>query len=225
MHIKTSVPIIAIDGPSGSGKGTVAAQVATRLGWYYLDSGSLYRLTALAASVQNIGFEEEDKVANIAKNLDVRFEGQSILLAGEEVTEKIRTEAVGEGASVVSKLPSVRQALLQRQRDFAFGLGLVADGRDMGSEVFPEAGLKVYLTASVAERANRRYKQLLSKGMNPDYNDIFDGIAKRDERDMNRSLAPLIQTHDARLLDTTNCSVEEAVQKVLDWWKEVNIRA
>lgn len=141
------------------------------------------------------------------------------------MTEKIRTEAVGEGASIVSKLPSVRLALLQRQRDFAFGLGLVADGRDMGSEVFPEASLKVYLTASVAERANRRYKQLLNKGIDPDYNEIFDGIAKRDERDMNRSLAPLIQTHDARLLDTTNYSAEEAVQKVLDWWKESNMPA
>ncbi len=221
MFTQTSSRIITIDGPSGSGKGTVASQVAARLGWNYLDSGSLYRLTALEALNQKVEFDDEIAVADIAKNLNVKFEDRQILMDSDDVTEKIRTEAVGEGASLVSKLPAVRLALLQRQRDFAVGLGLVADGRDMGSEVFPHAGLKVYLTASIAERANRRYKQLLRKGQTANYDEIFTGIAQRDFRDSNRSISPLHHAADTRLLDTTEMSIEQAIHMVLDWWKEV----
>lgn len=222
MHTRTSARIITIDGPSGSGKGTVASQVAARLGWNYLDSGSLYRLTALAAMDRQIDLENEAEVSKLAKSLNVEFLDHHILMDDEDVTEKIRTEAVGEGASIVSKLPLVRLALLQRQRDFAEGgMGLVADGRDMGSEVFAHAGLKIYLTASVAERANRRCNQLLKKGMPADYDEIFSGIAQRDFRDSNRSISPLHHAADTRLLDTTDLSIEQAIHMVLQWWEEV----
>ena len=221
MHSRTTPRIITIDGPSGSGKGTVAAQVADRLGWNYLDSGSLYRLTALAAMRSQIPFESESKVSELAKNLNVQFVEGRILLNNEDVTDVIRTEVIGEGASIVSKLPMVRAALLERQRNFADGgVGLVTDGRDMGSEVFPHADLKIYLTASIAERAKRRYQQLSNKGMSADYDEIFAALAQRDFRDSNRSISPLYHAHDSRLLDTTDLSIEQAILCVLQWWKE-----
>ncbi len=221
MHSKTTVRIITIDGPSGSGKGTVAAQVADRLGWTYLDSGSLYRLTALAAMRSKIPFESEIEVSELAKNLNVQFLDRRIIYDHEDVTDVIRTEVIGEGASIVSKLPMVRAALLERQRNFADGgVGLVTDGRDMGSEVFPHARLKIYLTASIAERAKRRHYQLSSKGISADYDEIFSALAQRDFRDSNRSISPLYQADDTRLLDTTDLSIEQAIHCVLQWWKE-----
>jgi cytidylate kinase len=224
MHSKTTVRIITIDGPSGSGKGTVAAQVADRLGWTYLDSGSLYRLTALSAMRSQIPFESEIEVSELAKNLNVQFLDRRIIFDHEDVTDAIRTEAIGEGASIVSKLPMVRAALLERQRNFADGgVGLVTDGRDMGSEVFPHADLKIFLTASIAERAKRRHHQLSSKGILVDYDEIFSALAQRDFRDSNRSISPLFQADDTRLLDTTNLSVEQAIHCVLQWWKEKEI--
>jgi cytidylate kinase len=224
MHSKTTVRIITIDGPSGSGKGTVAAQVADRLGWTYLDSGSLYRLTALSAMRSQIPFESEIEVSELAKNLNVQFLDRRIIFDHEDVTDAIRTEAIGEGASIVSKLPMVRAALLERQRNFADGgIGLVTDGRDMGSEVFPHADLKIFLTASIAERAKRRHHQLSSKGISADYDEIFSALAQRDFRDSNRSISPLFQADDTRLLDTTNLSVEQAIHCVLQWWKEKEI--
>ncbi|PHV11374.1 (d)CMP kinase [Chitinimonas sp. BJB300] len=217
-----AIPIIAIDGPSASGKGSVAARVAAALGWHYLDSGALYRLTALAATQHGVALGDEANVAAIAASLDVAFLEGMILLEGEDATELIRTEAVGEGASKVAVLPSVRRALLQRQRDFARAPGLVADGRDMGSVIFPEAQLKIFLTASAGERANRRYKQLIAKGEEATISRILLDIEQRDARDRARAVAPLRQIADARLLDTTEMSIEKAVQIVLDGWREIS---
>lgn len=220
MHTKTSAPVIAIDGPSGSGKGTVAALVAARLGWNYLDSGALYRLTALAAIQAGIDLADEAGVSKIAAELDVEFVGQTIMMKGVEVTESIRAENIGEGASIVAKLPAVRTALLQRQRDFATLPGLVTDGRDMCSEIFPEADVKIYLTASVEVRAKRRYKQLTAKGVPADYEEIYAGIEQRDLRDSSRTIAPLKRREDTHLLDTSELTIDEAVETVLRWWEE-----
>ncbi|GAB3250339.1 (d)CMP kinase [Chitinimonas naiadis] len=219
-----TVSVIAIDGPSASGKGTVAARVAAALGWHYLDSGALYRLTALAAQMRGLSLDDERAICAVAAGLDVAFLEGMILLDGEDATELIRAESVGEGASRVAVLPSVRDALLQRQRDFARAPGLVADGRDMGSVVFPAAPLKVFLTASAEERANRRYKQLIAKGESVMIAQILQDIEQRDARDRARTVAPLQQLPDARLLDTTALTVEQAVRTVLDWWKEVSPR-
>ncbi|HEY9103930.1 (d)CMP kinase [Chitinimonas sp.] len=219
-----TVSVIAIDGPSASGKGTVAARVAAALGWHYLDSGALYRLTALAAQRRTLALDDEAAICQVAATLDVSFLEGMILLEGDDATELIRAEAVGEGASRVAVLPSVREALLQRQRDFARQPGLVADGRDMGSVVFPKAPLKVFLTASAEERANRRYKQLIAKGESVNISQILQDIEQRDARDRARSVAPLQQLPDARLLDTTQLTVDAAVRTVLDWWKEVSPR-
>lgn len=216
------IPVIAIDGPSASGKGTVAARVAAALGWHYLDSGALYRLTALAATQHGVALEDEPAVAAIAAGLDVAFLEGVILLEGEDATELIRAEAVGEGASKVAVLPTVRAALLQRQRDFAREPGLVADGRDMGSVVFPAAALKVFLTASAEERASRRYKQLIAKGEKITISQILQDIEQRDARDSARSVAPLQHLPDAHLLDTTQLTVEQAVQAVLAGWQKVS---
>ena len=213
-----NVPIIAIDGPSASGKGTVAARVAAALGWHLLDSGALYRLTALAALRRKVELDDEAAVAKVAAALDVAFLEGRILLDGEDAAEDIRAEVVGEGASRVAVLPAVRAALLQRQRDFATAPGLVADGRDMGSVVFPRAQLKVFLTASSEERAARRYKQLIAKGESVNILQIQQDIEQRDARDSARSVAPLRQEADARLLDMTAMPVEQAVQTVLNWW-------
>ena len=212
--------VIAIDGPSASGKGTVAARVAEALGMDYLDSGALYRLTALAAQQQGVAWDDEAAVAAIAAQLPVEFVAGQILLQGEDVSARIRQEEIGMGASQVAKWPAVRAALLQRQRDFARNKGLVADGRDMGSVVFPDAQLKVFLTATAEERARRRALQLHIDLNSAAYQAIVDDIKQRDWNDSQRAVAPLQQLPDAHLLDTTELSIENAVKKVLDWYRQ-----
>ena len=218
--VTKSVPVIAIDGPSASGKGTVAARVAAALGWHYLDSGALYRLTALAAQRAGVSWSDEAGVAAIAAGLDVVFGEDSILLAGEEVGDAIRQEEISSGASQVAALPAVRAALLFRQRAFRQAPGLVADGRDMASVVFPDAQSKVFLTASVEIRAERRYKQLIEKGIAANILPLLLDLRARDERDSQRSVAPLQQSEGAILLDTTDLTIEQAVNQVLVWSKE-----
>ncbi|CRZ20218.1 (d)CMP kinase [Kingella kingae] len=210
--------VIAIDGPSASGKGTVAARVATALGWAYLDSGALYRLTALYALQQNIAWTDENAVAQCAGCLPVVFDGQRILLAEQDVSQAIRTEQIGMGASTIAALPAVRAALLQRQRDFLTEQGLVADGRDMGSVVFAQAACKVFLTATPQIRAERRAKQIGIENSGLEFERILADIMARDENDRRRSVAPLQQLDDAHLLDTSNLTIEQAVQQVLDWY-------
>ena len=212
--------VIAIDGPSASGKGTVAARVAEALGMDYLDSGALYRLTALAAQTQGVAWDDEAALEPIAAQLPVAFVAGSILLNGEDVSATIRQEAIGMGASQVAKWPAVRAALLERQRAFAGERGLVADGRDMGSVVFPNAKLKVFLTASAEERARRRALQLNIDLNSAAYQAIVDDIKQRDWNDSQRAVAPLKQLPDAHLLDTTELSIENAVKKVLDWYRQ-----
>lgn len=211
------IPVIAIDGPSASGKGTVAARVAAVLGWHYLDSGALYRLAALAAQRAGVAWSDEAAVAAVAAALDVRFGEDSILLSGVEVSEAIRQEDISSGASKIAALPLVREALLARQREFRQAPGLVADGRDMGSVVFPDAQTKIFLTASVEIRAQRRYKQLIEKGIAASIQPLLLDLRERDERDSQRSVAPLKQNEDAELLDTTNLTIEQAVAQVLSW--------
>jgi cytidylate kinase len=210
------LPVIAIDGPSGSGKGTVAKLVAQNLGFHYLDSGALYRLVALAAERGGISLNDEARLAEVAAVLDVQFTADVILLAGEDVSLAIREEGVSRDASIVSAYPKVRCALLERQRAFRKLPGLVAEGRDMASVVFPDARLKIFLTASVKERVKRRYKQLSEKGMHANLDNLLRDIAKRDERDSNRAVAPLVQSPDAMILDTTNLSIAQAVCEILD---------
>lgn len=210
-----AVPVIAIDGPSASGKGTVAQRVADRLGFHYLDSGALYRLVGLAARKAGVATSDEIAVSALAAALDARFENGNIYLGQEVVTDTLRSEQAGAAASEVAALPAVRAALLQRQRDYRQEPGLVADGRDMGSVVFPDAVLKIFLTASAEERAQRRYKQLIDKGMGATIAALLEDIKARDERDSARSVAPLRKGGDAILLDTTSLSIEEAVDSVL----------
>ena len=212
--------VIAIDVPSASGTGTVAARVAEALGMDYLDSGALYRLTALAAQAQGVAWDDEAALEPIAAQLPVAFVVGSILLNGEDVSATIRQEAIGMGASQVAKWPAVRAALLERQRVFAGERGLVADGRDMGSVVFPDAKLKVFLTASAEERARRRALQLNIDLNSAAYLAIVDDIKQRDWNDSQRAVAPLKQLPDAHLLDTTELSIENAVKKVLDWYRQ-----
>jgi 3-phosphoshikimate 1-carboxyvinyltransferase len=218
--VTKSAPVIAIDGPSASGKGTVAARVATALGYAYLDSGALYRLTALAAQKAGVDWRDEAGVAKIAAGLNVEFSESDIRLNGAVVGDAIRTEEMSAGASIVAALPAVREALLFRQRAFGKVPGLVGDGRDMGSVVFPQAALKIYLTASPEVRAERRYKQLIEKGLSANLPDLLLDLRQRDERDSRRSVAPLRQEADAKLLDTTHLTIEEAVNQVLVWSKE-----
>lgn len=212
--------VIAIDGPSASGKGTVAARVAQALEMDYLDSGALYRLTALAAEQANVAWDNEEQVAKIAASLPVVFDTGRIVLNGQDVGDVIRQERIGMGASQVAKLPKVRAALLDRQRQFAGDKGLVADGRDMGSVVFPHAKLKVFLTASAEERARRRALQLNIDLNSEAYHAIVADIKQRDLNDTQRAVAPLKQLPDAELLDTTELSIENAVKKVLDWYQQ-----
>ncbi|WP_027467411.1 (d)CMP kinase [Deefgea rivuli] len=211
--------VIAIDGPSASGKGTVAQGVARELGFAYLDSGALYRLTALAAQLKNIAWDNEVEVAVIAAALDVEFIGEQIYLSGDDVTLAIRAEEIGSGASQVAALPQVRAALLQRQRAFVGEQGLVADGRDMASVVFPSAQLKVFLTASAEIRAERRFKQLIARGELADLAAITADLLARDERDRARTVAPLEQAADALLLETSSLTANEAIAQVLAWWQ------
>jgi 3-phosphoshikimate 1-carboxyvinyltransferase len=220
VFARVAAPVIAIDGPSASGKGTVAQRVAQALGFHFLDSGALYRLTALAAMKANVSLADEVAVAAVAANLPAEFAGEKILLSGEEVTEAIRTEDVGNGASKIAAFPAVRAALLERQRAYRRFPGLVADGRDMGSVVFPDAPVKVFLTATAEARAERRYKQLIDKGMpanmRPLLQDIVKDLKDRDARDAARSVAPLKQCTDADLVDTTALNIEQAVAAVMD---------
>lgn len=218
--VTRAAPVIAIDGPSASGKGTVASRVAAALGFAYLDSGALYRLTALAAQRANVAWDDEAGVAAVAAGLDVVFTGDDIRLAGVLVGDAIRTEDISAGASKVAALPAVRAALLFRQRVFNKQPGLVGDGRDMGSVVFPQAPLKVFLTATAEARAERRYKQLIEKGFSANLPDLLADLQQRDARDSQRSVAPLRQEADARLLETTHLTIEQAVKQVLDWYAE-----
>ncbi len=216
----TLIPVIAIDGPSASGKGTVAARVAQSLGFHYLDSGAIYRVTAYAAQRQGVALEDEAALAALAARMPLRFVGNEVMLAGESVGDVIRSEEAGRAASRIAALPALRQALLERQRAFRLSPGLVADGRDMGSVVFPDAALKIFLTATAAERAQRRYKQLIEKGFDANLAALLQDLEARDARDAARSAAPLQQTADAVLLDTTGLNIEQAVQQVLTWYAE-----
>ena len=213
--------VITIDGPSGSGKGTIAGLLAKQLGWNLLDSGALYRLLAFAARNHGVDLTNEEALKLLAAHLDVQFiaaeagQGQKIILEGEEVTDAIRNEYVGAGASQVASLPAVREALLQRQRAFREMPGLVADGRDMGTVVFPEAPLKVFLTASAEERAQRRYLQLKAKGDDVNLASLLEEIQARDERDTQRAVAPLKPAVDAIQLDSTELSIEQVMERVL----------
>lgn len=216
----TSERIITIDGPSGSGKGTVSRRVAARLGWHLLDSGALYRLVAFAAAQRGLDFSNEPAHAQIAANLDVKFatapEAEQIWLEGREVSLLIRTEQAGEGASRVAAMPAVRAALLQRQQAFAQPPGLVADGRDMGTVVFPAAQLKIFLTASAEERARRRYNQLKDKGLSASLAALSLEIAERDRRDASRPISPLRPADDAVMVDSTSMSIDAVVARVLE---------
>lgn len=221
-QVAKPVPVIAIDGPSASGKGTVAARVAAQLGYHYLDSGALYRLTALAAQRAGVAWDDEANVAKIAGELDVVFGEDSILLAGEEVGEAIRSEEMSSGSSQVAALPAVRAALLFRQRAFQRAPGLLGDGRDMASVVFPGAKVKIFLTASAEVRAERRYKQLIGKGIAANIENILLDLRERDQRDSQRSVAPLQQNEDAKLLDTSALTIDQAVDQVLAWQAEAS---
>ena len=216
------IPVICIDGPTASGKGTVAAAVAQRLGYRFLDSGAMYRITALAALRAGLAIspEHEARIAALAQTLPVRFEGGRVWLGSDDVTEAIRTEEAGMNASRVSALPAVRGSLVDLQHSFQRLPGLVADGRDMGTVIFPEAPLKVYLTASAACRAERRYKQLISKGFSASIADLRADLEARDARDSTRSVAPLKPAQDALVLDNSDLTIEQAVEKVLAWWQE-----
>ena len=213
--------VITIDGPSGSGKGTIAGLLAKQLGWNLLDSGALYRLLAFAARNHGVDLTNEEALKLLAAHLDVQFiaaavgQGQKIILEGEEVTDAIRNEYVGAGASQVASLPAVREALLQRQRAFREMPGLVADGRDMGTVVFPDAPLKIFLTASAEERAQRRYLQLKAKGDDVNLVSLLDEIQARDERDTQRAVAPLKPAADAIQLDSTELTIEQVLERIL----------
>lgn len=216
----SQVPVITIDGPSGSGKGTIAGRLANQLGWALLDSGALYRLLACCAEQHGVAWADEPALARLAEHLDVQFiaeagREQRILLEGKDATDRIRNEQVGAGASQVAALPAVRAALLQRQRAFLQAPGLIADGRDMGTVVFPQAALKVFLTASAEERAQRRFKQLKAKGDDVSLGSLLEEIRARDERDTQRSVAPLKPAADAIVLDSTELSIEQVLARIL----------
>ena len=214
------IPVIAIDGPSASGKGTIAERVARALRFHYLDSGSLYRLVALAAVKEATRLDDETALVHRARHLHVTFEDGEIFLFGQKVTDAIRSEECGIGASRVAALPAVRAALLQRQRDFRIAPGLVAEGRDMSTVVFPDATLKIFLTASAEIRAERRYKQLKEKGIDANIRTLLRELRERDERDSARSVAPLQKAADALVLDSTGLGIEEIVRQVLDWYRQ-----
>ncbi len=216
----TAAPVITIDGPTASGKGTITRLLARRLGWHILDSGALYRLVALAARKHSIPFDDADSLRTLAAHLDVEFvvdedSGEVVtLLEGEDVTQELRTETCGNDASKVASVPAVREALLERQRAFRQPPGLVADGRDMGTVVFPDAVLKIFLTASAEERARRRYNQLKDKGLGVTMRGLLDEIAERDARDRERSASPLVPAEDAIQLDTSELGIDEVVDRL-----------
>jgi cytidylate kinase len=211
-------PVIAIDGPSASGKGTIASRVADDLDFHYLESGALYRLVALEALRR--GLDGEDALVEAAQRLPVNFHNERILLRDQDVTDAIRSEACGVKASEVARVPAVRQALMLRQRAFRQPPGLVADGRDMGTVVFPDAELKVFLTASPEVRAERRYKQLIEKGMNANLRALSRDLQERDARDANRPVAPLVPARDSQVLDSSMLSIDEVAERIVGWWRE-----
>jgi cytidylate kinase len=211
-----TIPVIAIDGPSASGKGTVAARVAQALGFHYLDSGAIYRVTAYAAQQRGVALDDEGALATLAAGLDLRFDGVEVWLNGVAVDNVIRTEEAGRAASQIAAKPQVRAALLDLQHAFRKAPGLVTDGRDMGSVVFPDATLKIFLTATATERANRRYKQLIEKGFDANLSALLQDLQERDARDAARAAAPLQKTADARLLETSSMGIDDAVNWVLE---------
>jgi cytidylate kinase len=211
----SEVAIITIDGPSGSGKGTISQQVATRLGWHFLDSGAIYRVLGLMASRAGIGCENIDKLVDMAENMPLSFDRERVLLEGEDVSGAIRTESAGNQASKVAAIPQVREALMAWQRNYARPPGLVADGRDMGTVVFPQAQVKIFLTASPEERAKRRYKQLKEKGLGVNLSDLIEEIRERDERDSQRAVAPLMAAASALQLDSTDLTIDEVYDQVM----------
>ncbi|MEO5702721.1 MAG: (d)CMP kinase [Gammaproteobacteria bacterium] len=233
----TSIPVIAIDGPSGSGKGTISQIVAQELGWNFLDSGALYRLVALAAQQQRVSLDNEATLARLALHLNAHFISNAhlkteltgveatVTLDDRDVTRELRSQECAEAASRVAALPEVRVALLDRQRAFRVAPGLVADGRDMGSVVFADAALKIFLTASVEERAFRRHKQLIGKGMNVNIPLLEQELAGRDARDCGRSIAPLKAVPDAVLIDSSNLSIKEVVQDILSLWQNTPFKS
>ncbi|MEF9996997.1 MAG: (d)CMP kinase [Burkholderiaceae bacterium] len=218
--MNADIPIIAIDGPTASGKGTIAQRVADALGFHYLDSGALYRLAALSALEDGVALDDEVDLAAVAAQLAPRFAGGAIWLGQRDVSEAIRAEAVGVAASKIAVYPRVRQALFDLQRGFGRAPGLVADGRDMASVVFPEARLKVFLTASPEARAERRHKQLMTKGIQTKIANLARDLRERDERDMLRAAAPLAPAQGAKLLDSSTLSIDEVVALVLKWYQE-----
>ena len=224
-HMNEQIPVITIDGPSGAGKGTVARIVAEQLGWHLLDSGAIYRVLAVATLHHHVNLDEEEPLIPMAAHLDVQFEissqGESkVILEGENVTDTIRTEEIGALASKVAAFPRVREALLRRQRAFSVSPGLVADGRDMGTVVFAQAPVKIFLTASAEERAERRFNQLKEKGFDVKIGRLLDDIRQRDERDRNREVAPLVPAEGALIIDSTDFSIQEVVNKVLSFANE-----
>jgi cytidylate kinase len=214
----SQIPVITIDGPTASGKGTVAHLVADRLGFHLLDSGALYRLTALSAMRRGVDLGDEHALAKTAEHLPARFVDGEIRLADENVGQAIRAEEIGNLASRIAALPSVRQALFSLQLGFRKTPGLVADGRDMGTVIFPSAQLKIFLTASVAARAERRYKQLIDKGFSASMDDLLADLQARDDRDTHRLIAPLVPAEGAHVLDTSSLTVAQAVEQIMQWW-------
>lgn len=218
--MNSNVPVLTIDGPSGSGKGTVGQILAQRLGWHFLDSGALYRALGVAAKQAGVSFEDRPALAQLASSMDIRFIPRAdgspavVLLHGEEIGDQLRTEESGRLASIVAAIPEVRRALLQKQHSFRRSPGLVADGRDMGSTVFPDAILKVYLTASPEVRAERRYKQLIDKGFDVNLPRLLDEIRERDARDAGRAVSPLKPAEDACILDTSQLDISGVVERV-----------
>lgn len=219
--MKNSVPVITIDGPTASGKGTVAHRVAQTLGWGVLDSGALYRLTALSVLQKGIDPADSQAVAQVAESLDVAFHSDGVLLEGSEVSAFIRQEEVGNLASRLAPNPALRAALLGRQRAFRQAPGLVADGRDMGTIVFQDAELKIFLVADVFARAQRRCKQLIDKGISANLEDLLADMRERDARDIERAVAPLLPAQDAHVVDSSTLTIEQTVQSILDLWSRV----
>jgi cytidylate kinase len=217
----SSFPVIAIDGPTASGKGTIASLVADKLGFHYLDSGALYRLVALASEKQGLDVKNGSQLGLLVPKLLISFKNSQIFLDGEDVTDAIRTESIGLRASVLAAHPEVRSALVGLQRSFRQSPGLVADGRDMGSVIFPDAILKVFLTATATARAERRYKQLIAKGISAKLSDLLQDLQERDARDSSRGTAPLLIADGAKVLETSDLSIDQAVKTVLDWYQSV----